>query len=257
MNTNNIHIEILEKRLTAIHNSHQYSLVEVPGNQDEIFLLLINRLNNYYKRTDVANSSKNKEHLFNPFHFSMFDKISNFSVLHMMPISFLYKLLFDTDIFSHKVLSTSSDNFLVSADVNLLQAIYFYKTFYVQDMSRKEYEDTFTLLCLVEPNILFRPVDVEDILEFWDVIPFIEFCSKEGFSINHLGKALNILENEDTEIISNFISTHLYNFQLFKPLLKYCSKEILINIAKTTQKIPEIIIDDFYQYIHSEHSIEK
>ena len=66
-------------------------------------------------------------------------------------------------------------------------------------MSEKEYNDTFTLLCLAEPNILLQPVDVEDELEFWDVIPFLEFCTKEGHTLNHIGKALSILEYEDKD----------------------------------------------------------
>ena len=249
MQNNNIdlEIEILEQRMLAIENSSTYSLVDIPGNKSLIFDFLIDKLIKNY----------NSNTLFEPHEFTLFDNVSNFSVLHLLPIEFTYRVLFETDILHPKTLAKSNDEYLNGAEINLLQALYFYKTFYVKDMTEKEYNDTFTLLCLTEPNILFQPVDVEDSLGYWEITPFIEFCSKEGFSVYHIGKAISVLEEEDKNSVKQFLASNIYNFELYKPILNHCSKNFLIEITHLKNDISEYIMSDFFEYIYSRPSKNK
>lgn len=235
----------LEEELNIAVQSSGYILVDVPGDtfeeREEVYNHLIQKFKNSYDESTI----------FEPHDCSLFPRISNFNALCYLPIRFFYKILFETDVLVPKILSDRNDAYFISADMNLLQALYFHKTFIVDSMTDNEYQETFTLLCLVDPNILLQPIDVEDLDGFWDLIPFIDYCSKFGYAISHIGKALSILEKEDKDIVKQFIASNIYNFKAFKPLLQNCSKNFLLNIPDLIPHIPDDILRDYYSYVNS------
>lgn len=236
--------KILEKELQMAVDSSTYSLVVMPGEsfseREELYDILIDLLLDYYDEDED----------FEPHDCSIFPTISNFNIICSLPIRFFYKILFETDLLYPKVLSDRNDKYFLNADMNFMQSLYFHKSFMVDTMNPSEYKDTFTLLCLVDPNILLAPIDVESEDELWDLTPFVEYCTTFGYSMNHIGEALSILEKEDQDVVKQFIATNIYNFKAYEPLLKKCSKQFLLDVPALITDVPEDVIHNYYSYVY-------